>query len=757
MTSAPRSYLRRYGLALIITLAAISITVTTPLRAGAPFLLVMVAVLLSTWYGGLGPGLVASGLATVAALDFVDLPLGSFAVDDWNDVPRLGLFLLSSLIVCVITAERDRARKTAESHARQQAANAHLGERALAGADALASLTQAPVVLAQTLGLEYSYVLELLEDGDSLRLVDGYGWEEGTVGQTTLSRRTLSMAHYTLLSNAPVIATDLGAEKRFAPPRFLLDRGIVSGMTVMILGAGKPFGIVGAFSTHRRIFTQDDIHFLQSIANILASAIQHQEAEDSLRQREQAFRALADHSPDIIHRFDRELRTVYMNPAAERASGIPGNNSIGKTSQELGMREPALSNWIAAIREVFDSGTEKQTEFQSMTARGGGYFESRLVPEFDRAGQVESVLVVTRDITDRKRAEQALWESKELLETMFSSIDLMVAYMDKEFNFIRVNRAYAAADGREPEFYVGKNHFALFPHPENEAIFRRVVETGEPFSVYAKPFEYAEHPERGVSHWDWTLLPVKDKNGNVTGVVLSLVNVSERVQAQEALQAAAEQMRELARETILLQEEDRQRLSNTLYNDTTQIMAAILLNLLTVCADLPAGLEPMRDKLHDASEQLGKAINGARSLASDLHPPALETLGLDGALTGLCEDLSLRTGIKINYASTALDGLSDTHAIFLYRFVQEALSNATRHACAKRILVSLQKELSKVTATVQDDGVGFDAQTALPSLHGKRGSGLAAMGERLKLLGGHLEIDAQPGQGTRLTAEIPLS
>ncbi len=630
MTSAPRSYLKRYGLALIVTLAAITITVTTLLRTGAPFLFVMVAILVSTWYGGFGPGLVAIVLAVIAALDFVELPLSSFAITDWSNVLRLGLFLLSALIICVITAERDRARKSAESHARRQAAIAQLGEHALASTDARAILDQIPSLLSQILGLEYSYVLELLPDGETLRIIAGHGWKEGTVGNTTLSRRTLSQAHYTLLSQAPVIVTDLRTEKRFAPPAFLLDHGIQSGMTVMILGPGKPFGILGAFSTRRQAYSLDDIHFLQAIANVLATAIRHQRAQD------------------------------------------------------------------------------------------------------------------------------ALWESKELLETMFSSIDLMVAYMDKEFNFIRVNRAYAAADEREPEFYVGKNHFGLFPNPENEAIFRRVVETGEPFSVYAKPFEYAEHAERGVSYWDWTLQPVKDPNGNITGIVLSLVNVSERVKAQQALQTAAERMRELARETILVQEEDRRRLSHSLYNDTAQIMAATLLSLQTVCADLPAGLEPTYQRLCDASKQLGNSIIGVRSLAGDLHPPALETLGLDGTVGGLCEDVARRTGTKIEYTSADLDGLSDTHAIFLYRFVQEGLSNATRHANAKKIAVSLLKGASKITATVQDDGVGFDPLTPLPDLRGKRGSGLAATGERLKLLGGHLEIDARPGQGTRLTAEIPL-
>lgn len=123
----------------------------------------------------------------------------------------------------------------------------------------------------------------------------------------------------------------------------------------------------------------------------------------------------------------------------------------------------------------------------------------------------------------------------EILESVFSATDVLYACMDTNFNFIRVNRAYAEADGRDPEFYVGKNHFDLFPCKDNRAIFNRVVETGEPHSAKAKAFEYAEHPERGVSYWDWTLHPVKDSSGKVEAVVLCLQNANERVEAERKL------------------------------------------------------------------------------------------------------------------------------------------------------------------------------------------------------------------------------
>jgi PAS domain S-box-containing protein len=147
------------------------------------------------------------------------------------------------------------------------------------------------------------------------------------------------------------------------------------------------------------------------------------------------------------------------------------------------------------------------------------------------------------DLTGHKHVEEALRESNELLEAVFSSMHLMIAYMDREFNFIRVNRAYAEADGREPDFFPGKNHFELYPNEENEEIFRGVVETATPYFAFAKPFQYAQNPERGITYWDWSLFPVKDAGGRVTGVVLNLVDVTDRQRAKEALWQTAELLR----------------------------------------------------------------------------------------------------------------------------------------------------------------------------------------------------------------------
>ncbi len=107
--------------------------------------------------------------------------------------------------------------------------------------------------------------------------------------------------------------------------------------------------------------------------------------------------------------------------------------------------------------------------------------------------------------------------------------------MDRDFNFVRVNKAYAEAGGRPAEDFAGKNHFDLYPHEESETIFRRVIETGKPYTANAKPFEHPDQPERGTTYWDFTLSPTFDDQGEIDGVLLALVDVTEHKRAEKEL------------------------------------------------------------------------------------------------------------------------------------------------------------------------------------------------------------------------------
>jgi PAS domain S-box-containing protein len=189
--------------------------------------------------------------------------------------------ITGAVLVIRDVTERKQAEETLRARVCQQALVAKLGQHALAGTDLAALMDEAATVVAQSLGVEYSKVLELLPDGDTFLLRAGIGWKEGLVGRATIGVKTDSEAGYLLLSSEPVILEDLRAAKQFNGLRLLYEHGVVSGISVIIPSPNRPFGVLGIYTTKRRAFAMDDIHFLQSVANILATASERKRTEES--------------------------------------------------------------------------------------------------------------------------------------------------------------------------------------------------------------------------------------------------------------------------------------------------------------------------------------------------------------------------------------------------------------------------------------------------------------------------------------------
>ncbi|MFN2240686.1 MAG: PAS domain-containing protein, partial [Anaerolineae bacterium] len=159
--------------------------------------------------------------------------------------------------------------------------------------------------------------------------------------------------------------------------------------------------------------------------------------------------------------------------------------------------------------------------------------------------------LLTRIRESQKQLEELatnLEREREIQQTMIQHTAAHLALLDPEFNFVRVNDTYSRGSGHTAEELIGRNHFDLFPHAENQALFERVRDTGEPIRIRAKPFELPDQPERGVTYWDWTLEPVADGEGVVQGLVLSLMDVTERKQTEEALQELAHNLGERVKE-----------------------------------------------------------------------------------------------------------------------------------------------------------------------------------------------------------------
>lgn len=139
-------------------------------------------------------------------------------------------------------------------------------------------------------------------------------------------------------------------------------------------------------------------------------------------------------------------------------------------------------------------------------------------------------------------------QKNNLLERIFSNTHILIAYLDNNFNFIQANNTYAKFNKKTNNYYIGKNYFELYPDEKYEKIFKQVVKTSKPYIVFGEKFNYDKNMEKmDCTYWDWSLHPVKDKNKEVAGVILTLLDVTERVKAQQELEKTKEQLHQSKR------------------------------------------------------------------------------------------------------------------------------------------------------------------------------------------------------------------
>ena len=235
--------------------------------------------------------------------------------------------------------------------------------------------------------------------------------------------------------------------------------------------------------------------------------------------------------------------------------------------------------------------------------------------------------------------------------------------------------------------------------------------------------------------------------------LIARVRTITRLNRYRTLVEQRENIRHMAEHTVAAQEEERQRISRELHDDLGQALTTHLLALRNLQQDLSLPTETLFDRLQSLYDQSYEMLVKIRSLARDLRPPVLDTLGLKVAMQTYCAEFTRRTHLPVLFESdSSLSELPDVYNITLYRVLQEALTNIIKHAQASQVWVDLSVEDDIVNLTVQDNGVGFSEETSQSN-----GIGLTGLQERITLAGGTLNINSTPKHGTILSAQFALS
>lgn len=265
--------------------------------------------------------------------------------------------------------EKLRAQAELEARVRQQAAVALLGLRALSGTSAADLMTAAVDSVAEMLAADYVKVLELLPGGTALRVAAGRGWRRGVVGGAVLPIEAGSHFEFALRSPEPIVIEDLTRETRFTPSRLLQEHSLVSGMNAIIGGLEGPYGILGAYATEQRSFSEDDANFVQAVANVLAESIARERTETALLESQRATQQrerLADIgaiTAKVVHDFGNPLAALSMQTQliirrAKRGDFEPRDPVLQPAEQILA----TLRRLEVLVREFTDFARDQRLE-----------------------------------------------------------------------------------------------------------------------------------------------------------------------------------------------------------------------------------------------------------------------------------------------------------------------------------------------------------------------------------------------------------
>jgi len=467
-----------------------------------------------------------------------------------------------------------------------------------------------------------------------------------------------------------------------------------------------------------------------------------------MRESPTLYAKLVNSLDGIVWEADAEtFQFTFVSPKAERILGYP----LKKWLEPNFWREhthPDDAEWCSAYCvDCTKRHEDHEFEYRMIAADDSVVWLHDIVSVKTETSGLVYLRGIMLDITKRKQAEAELRTKSEILEKIFDHLPVMVTFRDSDGHMKLVNREWERTFGWSLTELLQRNGDILtevYPDPDSRRRARDFIAAASAEWVDFK----AKARDGRLLDTTWAVARLSD------GASVSIgQDITDRKRAEE-------ERRQLLQRLMTVHEDERRHLSRELHDNIGQYLSALLLGLESIARvpQLPHAAVTELSYLKETTKQFELDLH---SVALELRPTTLDDLGLEAALSTLAREWAKRHDqrIRVEFNSSGFktpnERLSFDIGVAIYRVVQEALTNASRHSNAEVVSVILEGDNDQVRIIVEDDGVGFDVENFMSSPVENRRLGLMGMQERIQLVGGKFKLES--GSGTTIVVTIPLS
>ena len=581
-----------------------------------------------------------------------------------------------------------------------------------------------------------------------------------------LSGRAVQTAKTQLL---PSISSDAARANLSASVHPYIDHyGIHSLLATPILLHSEVIGVISmARSRADAPYTLDDQALLQDFAERVALSLEATRAAAAERDARWAASVALDaqveafallnmlfaNAPIGLAFINRNYEFVRINESLAAMNGPSVGEHLGRRVDDV---LPHIANQLMPIyHRILTTGQPLvDCEIVGETPAAPGRVRHWLASYYPITGhdiRPIGIGIVVNETTERvERAQRQREDERRFRMLAENAQDLIFRYRLDPPGFDYVNAAVTDLSGYTPEdHYAGRVKPASTLHPDDRQLFAESLRTlSATPTAFTVRFVHTDGRIAWMEHRVWL---VSDEHGQPVAHEGIARNVTAAKQAEQQLQAYAEEMRALSLRLVQAQEEERRSLAHELHDEVGQLLTG--LNMVLE-AESAASYEQLRAKMRSAQQTVSDLTAQVRQLSLDLRPSLLDDLGLLPTLLWHFRRYTEHTSISVNFKHSGLDRILPPPVVLAaYRIVQEGLTNIARYAQVSSADVQIWLRDGHLMIALEDQGRGFALDRTLAE---RRSIGIVGMSERATLLGGQCVIDSTPGEGTRVFATLPL-